>query len=284
MNYNILEILENFETAEQMMQFVAQNKLCKKHDAKVLNNMIYKKIMRHKLDDKGIDYDDLALFLKTHNVVMSGSFVLQVLCNKEFDKYDLDIFALKSSPMLITGLEKIMKVPMTKKSKPTYGHLTKSTYDKSLGTDADGKKYVGFEVYEFITKKAKIQLIVTPQYKSYEELVDGFDLSCLKNYFDGTTFYIKHPDNIATFSGTYDDSESHKRNFVNCMSRIKKYIQRGISLNFTDKMLLKFSTTKIENCENNRLFVRAVCDYDMGHEDKQLTILLKIIEKYRTKL
>ena len=291
MNYNILEILENFETAEQMMQFVAQNKLCKKHDAKVLNNMIYKKIMRQKLEDKGIDYDDLALFLKTHNVVMSGSFVLQVLCNKEFDKYDLDIFALKSSPVLITGLEKIMKVPMTKQIKPTYDYMPKkytesekSTYAQSLGTNVEGNKYGGFEVCEFITEKLKVQLIIMPQYKSYEELVDAFDLSCLKNYFDGTTFYIKHPDNIATFSGTYDDTYSHNHNFIHAMSRIKKYLQRGFSLSFTDKMLLKFSATPVYNCHSNRLFVSMVCGYDFGRDEKQLTVLLKIIEKYRTKL
>jgi hypothetical protein len=187
--------------------------------------------------------------------------------------------------MVIAGLEKIVKVSMTKQSKPSYDHLTKSTYDyqeKSLYAKSLGKKYVGFEVCEFITKKLKVQLIVAPQYKSYEELVDGFDLSCLKNYFDGTTFYIKHPDNIATFSSTYDDTESHKRNFINTMSRIKKYLQRGFSLSFTDKMLLKFSVTKVENCESNRLFVSAVCGYDIGPEDKQLTVLLRIIEKYRT--
>jgi hypothetical protein len=154
--------------------------------------------------------------LTTHNAVISGSFVLKLICNTDFQ--DIDVFVEEKNlcPELIDSFWQDEPSTQVK----TYAGVTEIDH-----------------IYNsYLHGCCSIQLIVCKNDPRTHIIPFQFDLDILKNYYDGHHVWCYCPNDIESLRTTYyfsfgsTESEICQRHLMKKVLRIVKYLERGISI------------------------------------------------------
>ena len=217
---------------------------------------IIKILIRNKIRAKGLDPDKLDSMLIKTNSVLSGSFILQCLLNVAWENSDIDIFGKIKQNTIITDRKQILPEPIQKNVK-TPIHQIESYFWKLYNENAGNKKeklffpyskgnpenpytsIIGYgysRKYEYDRGDDKIVLNFIGTRKHPKKFVkNGFDLSIVRNYYDGKKMRIGFPMHIIRKIGKLM-SFSDMGNFSNgkidnsVRNRIDKYKSRGFHI------------------------------------------------------
>jgi hypothetical protein len=190
------------------------------------------KIMEY-LEFNEKEYNTFITALKKHNAVIAGSFVLS--CFSDFKPNDIDIY--------ITNKD-MMNFP-----KKLPGDLSPVSLDFISKYDSLGKKYVMrmlFYKYKNYKpyKNISMDVVIVDDSYTIDQVIDNFDLSFCKIWFDGDNVYATHPNDIKTKSGSlnkiytnqyYNAIEKGYESSDLICSRNKKYTERGFKIKIDKK-------------------------------------------------
>jgi len=195
--------------------------------------IVKNKIMEY-LEYDEIDYNAFIKNLKKHNAVIAGSFVLS--CFSDFKPNDIDIY--------ITNKD-MMKFP---KNLPP--DLSPVSLDFISKYDSLGKKYVMrmlFHKYnenDEMNENVNMDVIIVDDNYTIDQVIDNFDLSFCKIWFDGDNVYATYPNDIITKKGFlntiytnqyYNAIEKGLETMDLICLRNKKYTRRGFEIKIDKK-------------------------------------------------
>lgn len=236
--------------------------------------------------NKFIDFDELKQIVLDYKILLSGSFLLQIITGENFDYYDIDFFVLgernldleyKFRSLLVKSgyelfnnndkneqknLEKISKSEIAKRKLNEKNYLSRNV---GIDYEINGINSVSSfgKFSNIIGIPAKFQLIYIDNkiYNSTIEFIKEFDLDICMNYWNGKNIFIEYPNAIKERKSTlYINNEIYKltgRQY----SRIHKYINRNynIKINFKklnctyDLIMLNENNLSMENLKNENL-------------------------------
>ena len=238
--------------------------------------------LKQKFDEFCIDFDKFCNLLIDNNAFLSGSFLLQVIQNKFFDKeeYDIDIYTFgEQNIVLEENICKLINDAVSKKISKLKGKfMISDTVSEVMMINKynDIDKYVNGEsriiseysydnirsVIDFESKKnimRKYQLVYCRNnvYKTPKDVVDKTDFSFCSNYFDGNDIYIKDYNSIISLCCVLDVNRT--RIYKNENKRIVKYINRGynIGLKYNDNI---YKILYINNNSNDKNIFISLAD------------------------
>lgn len=157
---------------------------------KTVNKYFYNSIttMIHEIIGKRIiAYEPLLINNINPDAVISGSFILQVLTNVQYQKTDIDIYC--------NILESLNFIYI----------LTKNGY-QSQTTTFDYPD-TSWEVLTFTKENKKIQLIISDEENI--NIINNFDFDIVQNYYNGSHIKIKYPKSILTKTINHFNKDSN---------------------------------------------------------------------------
>lgn len=192
--------------------------------------IIKNKIMEYLQIDED-EYDDfINKSLKKYNAVIAGGFVLS--CFSDFVSNDIDIY-IKTKDMIKFA-----------HNLPAY--ISPNSLDIISNYDSIGKKYVQrmlcykYDEDNIPNYNIKIDIVIVDDKYEISQVIDNFDLTFCKIWFDGDKIYASHPNDITNKKGTFNKLYLNKyynaiKNNVTQIDllhlRNKKYTDRGFKIN-----------------------------------------------------
>lgn len=228
----------------------------------------YRRRFIRRLNNKGLDGEQVVDLIKRTDSCVAGSFPLQLYLHEFWEDSDLDIF--------------------TSEKTAVFGYFRQ--YFKPIKTSSHNYKYGKMEVIqqfeEYQTPKGfRVQVIYSSKFKSDEKgkitdkVPDEFDFEFCMNTFDGEDLKIRHPETIKSRSCTYD----FKRKAPNMKTyeRMLKYKERGFYLEnheeFVDHMIRKGDPEKIESLIKKVRAILNIKDEDLSNPSRAIELLGSMI-------
>lgn len=244
-NFTQFKNYDKLHTLDTKKAYEIINELDSEVDKQFVQNTLWTNIIKKKLSDNNIDFDILIKIMQKYNLILSGSFILQVILNETYEFSDMDFYLENVTENLLDDFKKIGASFVDTSKQEKYGR----TYINYLSDDAIERYNLLIikKVYNGYNKNCKIQLI-EPATNILEHL-ELFDLDICKNYWDGKKFYVKNLENIQNKIAYYksDFSDLNMSNYYKMFRRIIKYQKRGFKIVFPEL----FSENFISFFENN---------------------------------
>ena len=276
---------------------------------------IFKDKMIEKLKGRVKDPERFCKLMKKYNIVMAGSFPLQVLLEEDWKDSDIDLYLISkdvkeemisnfkiASILSNNNLEiildnKIIKklfVKIEGKRFTKHGVIHASEFIYALGNDLHGftsetKHYTAGDILRVgnyydssVDKKMNIQIIHLDPKKcsSVKSFVEKFDLDFCKVMFDGEKFTILHPESVINRISKYnkeDDWQDRKD------KRVAHYRARGFTIyeNTPDKKSTQ-SSDKMPKLEEEELEYNPELKNEIKEEDtSDDNIILNLLKQYK---
>ena len=171
-----------------------------------------------------VDTTGLTKLLRDHNAIIAGGSVLGSLSENSYIR-DLDIYVnLKNAQNFYNALFKYQPEIYAY----GYGNHTAPPYDSSflIQNNILGR----YNIYLFGTIQTDIMIVSDDV--SVESVVENFDLSFCKVWYNGTEIFTNHYQDILERRGTLGQNylEAYLKGNTFTMKRIKKYTRRGYTI------------------------------------------------------
>ena len=194
--------------------------------------IVEEKIKRH-LEINQQEYDDFIYSLKEYNTVIAGGFVLS--CFSDFKSNDIDIYITSKN--------------MKKFACNLPPFLSPISLDFISKYDSIGKKYVQrmlcykYDKNNEPNDDIKVDIVIVDDNYTIYQVIDNFDLTFCKIWFDGDNVYASHPNDIRTKTGSLNDlylddyysAIKTKKTQLNLIhQRNEKYTNRGFTIRIAE--------------------------------------------------
>jgi|694.fasta_scaffold09537_15 hypothetical protein len=195
--------------------------------------IVKNKIMSY-LDINDNEYNSFITSLKKYNAVIAGGFVLS--CFSDFKSNDIDIYITNKN--------------MKKFANHLPSYLSPTSLDFISKYDSIGKKYVmrmlchKYDKNNDMNYNIKVDIVIIDDNYTIDEVIDNFDLSFCKIWFDGDKVYATYPKDIKKKTGFlnkkyinqyYNAVEKDYSDIDLICLRYKKYTSRGFKINIGKK-------------------------------------------------
>ena len=229
--------------------FYNEYKMKKEHEhvSKISNVKIYDRCspidndllnsrMKTRIEYLGIDYEKFRDFIIKNKLVIAGSLVLQIISNTYYNNSDIDVISLNND-VHIEYIDKVLNIHND------LNDLNFSLGEKESSFCQDSNRDI-FNVSKYVqTSNGKVDIDIcffNDNFEDYRDCINKtYDLDICTNFWDGTNFNFNQEsvNNIFENNGIYYI-------FNKCIcekkltKRIKKYIDRGYSLNVSCNNIL----------------------------------------------
>lgn len=201
--------------------------------------------LKNRVNELEINFNKLTNIVKEHKILLSGSFLLQVITDKIFNNYDIDLFIFGYRNLI---LEDKINALLVENHSNYLGTHNIERFEDSKFNKKNTSKSIDYEItgidsitsFSFCLNKfqklKKIQLIYM-DYTRFDVLSDcikNFDFDICMNYWDGKDIFIHHPKAIQKHTATLYANNSSLVLTERQERRIKKYYHRNydIMINF----------------------------------------------------
>jgi len=194
-------------------------------DPKIVKN----KIMSYLQIDEDEYNDFINKSLKKYNAVIAGGFVLS--CFSDFTSNDIDIYITSKN--------------MKKFASNLPAYLSPHSLDFISKYDSLGKKYVQrmlcykYDENNNPNYNIKVDIVIVDDNYTVEQVIDNFDLTFCKIWFDGDDIYASYPSDIKNKKGSlnkiyinsyYNAIKNNVTDIDLLHQRNKKYTARGFRI------------------------------------------------------
>lgn len=178
--------------------------------------------------------EELAEFASylNNNVVLSGSFVLSSILNEQYENNDIDIY-IDEQFQYINMLKFLYKSNFIFKNNNTTCNTNSKKYKKYniLSNNPDTINNTNHDIIHLVDTfihKDDLNLKIDIIYSENNSIVikEYFDLDIVKNYFNGSDFYVYNPTKLLY---KIDDCKLNTLNKKR-QERIEKYRNRGFNI------------------------------------------------------
>lgn len=219
--------------------------------------------LKNRVNELEINFDKLTEIVKEHKILLSGSFLLQVITDKIFNQYDIDLFIFGNRNLILENKINdllaenhrdylgIFNIAKSEDSKFNKKNTSKSIDYEITGINSITSFCFSLDKFQGLNK---IQLIYMDdtRFTVLSDCIKNFDFDICMNYWNGKKIFINHPKAIQKNTATL---------FVNNMSfvltqrqeqRINKYKYRNydIIINFT-KLNITYNTLVVTGHEKH---------------------------------
>jgi len=205
--------------------------------------------MENRLKERfGYHTDDIIEFMKNNDIVISGSFALQVYLNERWDNSDIDFYYNMKEhkkdewikeDVLNNNIIKLINI-FKKIFNDSYNYLYDFTSNQCI-------KFYNNDDSTTLDKKHGIDLIISDNYK---KVINEFDLSFNKIYWNPNSgFVLINPEEKKLIKKKMGYIANYKKNkLLNSLERYNKYKNRGFEIYCLNK---NFSKDNFKNyCYN----------------------------------
>lgn len=208
--------------------------------------IICKRILEKLKDIFRTDYNIFIIFLKESGALISGSFILQIICGAKWMMSDIDIYIKEKNRAILEKLIKDLGMTESKKLNKTW-----LNYDETIRTD---KK---LKILDMLYDNRDIQFIITEDPKKFID--EDFDIDICLNYF-----YYNKEEYFDIYIYNYLAILTKRMNILNetKYDRINKYVCRGFKLNFNVNYLkyLEYKINLLHSIGNLRISTKIIDD------------------------
>ena len=194
------------------------------NEKETLRNLLWTNIIQKRIMKRGIDFDKFVQIMNKHNLIISGSFIVQVLLNENYGTSDIDVWSNNISQNLLKEFQEVLNLKFD-----LYADLTIQGNAQVYGNIGINKIYNNDNIYGNLN----VQLIETKN--NNINYLDSFDLDICKNYWDGKTFHVNNLNNLINKKAVFKMSYAviDKFNCTKMLERIIKYKKRNFEINFS---------------------------------------------------
>jgi hypothetical protein len=217
--------------------------------------------LKNRVSELKIDFEEFAKIIIEYKILLSGSFLLQVVTNKIFKNYDIDLFLFSDRNLLLEEkiCDLLVNYPSIIWCIQNIDSTKDSAYIKSSGAESIHYDFFGIKSVTTISLSnfgtgglVKIQLIYIDDmlFNTLSDCIKAFDFDICMNYWNGTTIFIGHVEAIEDNKATLYANNTSQILTQRQESRIKKYAYRdyNIQINFV-KLNVIYNTLVVTGFE-----------------------------------